>query len=301
MTTYADLVTRVRQQIMGYAKDQVAVSELAQPMTAADTSFTVGTSTIGSVSQGLVEIEDELVLVKSYDPSSGTVQVMGGANGRGAEGTVAADHDALALVTSDPRFPRQRIKEEINNTILGVYPSLVTFGYTNISNISVVYEYEMPADALDVWAVSDQLVGPSQVWMQGSNFRFNPSADPTSFPTGKSIQLFDPVTPGRAMRVKYVKTPQPLTAASDDFEAVSGLPDRCADLIVWGACSRLLPAYESARLQQQAIEATERAPLVPVRSAAQIAAYYYQMYQQRLDDERSRMFLEHPQPTYYAS
>lgn len=301
MTTFADLVTRVRQQIMGYAKDQAALSELAQPMTAADTSFTVATSTIGNVSQGLVEIGDELILVKSYDPTSGTVQVMGGANGRGAEGTVAADHAELSLVTSDPRFPRARIKEEVNNAILGTYPSLVGFGYTTISNVSVVFEYPMPAEATDVWAVADQTVGPSQVWMQGLNARFNPTADPTAFPTGKSIQLWDPVTPGRSMRVKYTKAPGALSADGDDFEAVSGLPDRCADLIVWGACSRLLPAYEGARLQQQAIEATERAPLVPPKSAVQVAAYYYQMYQQRLEEERQRMFHDHPQTTFYVS
>lgn len=301
MTTFADLVNRVRQQILGYAKDQLAVTELAQDMTPTDTSFTVDTATIDNLSRGLVEIEDELVLVKSYDASSGVVQIMGSLNGRGAEGTQAAAHGVTTLVTSDPRFPRARVKEAINDAILGVYPDLVVFGYTNISNLAVVYEYGMPADALDVWAVSDQLVGPTQVWMQGTRFRFNPSADPTSFPTGKSIQLFDPVTPGRAMRVKYTKTPVALSADADDFEAVSGLPNRCADLIVWSACARLLPAYESARLQQQAIEATERAPLVPPRSAAQTAAYYYQLYQQRLQEERNRMFLEHPQPTYYVS
>jgi len=301
VTTFADLVNRVRQQILGYAKDQLAVTELAQDMAPTDTSFTVDTATIDNLSRGLVEIGDELVLVKDYDVSSGIVRTMGGLNGRGAEGTQAVAHSATTLVTSDPRFPRARIKEAVNDAILGVYPDLVCFGYANISNISVVYEYGMPADALDVWAVMDQTVGPTQVWMQGTRMRFNPSADPTSFPTGKSIQLFDPVTPGRAMRVKYVKTPVALSIDSDDFEAVSGLPNRCADLIVWSACARLLPAYESARLQQQAIEATERAPLVPPRSAAQTAAYYYQLYQQRLQEERNRMFLEHPQPTYYVS
>jgi hypothetical protein len=300
MTTYADLITRVRQQILGYAKDQLAIAELAQDMSATDTAFTVLASTVGNLSRGLAEIEDELVLVRDYDPASGVVTLFGGLNGRGAEGTVAAAHAAQSLVTSDPRFPRQRVKEAVNDTILGVYPDLVAFGYTEISNISVVYEYGMPADAMDVWSVDDQTVGPSQVWTQGTRWRFNPSASPGSFPTGKSIQLFDAVTPGRAMRVKYVKTPTALQAPTDELEA-SGLPDRCADLIVWGACARLLPAYDAARLQQQAIEATERAPLVPVRAAVQTAAYYQQMYAQRLMEERNRMFLEHPQPTYYAS
>lgn len=301
MTTFADLINQVRQQILGYAKDQLAVTELAADMAATDTSFTVDTDTIENLSRGLVEIEDELVLVKSYDSASGTVQVMGGLNGRGAEGTAAATHAVSSLVTSDPRFPRQRVKEAINQAITGVYPDLVTFGYTEITNISVVYEYEMPADALDVWAVADQTIGPTQVWNQGTRWRFNPSASPTKFPSGKSVQLFDAVTPGMKMRIKYVKAPAQLVASGDDFEAVSGLPDRCADLIVWSACARLLPAYESARLQQQAIEATERAPLVPPKSAAQTAAYYYQLYQQRLQEERNRLFIEHPQPTYYAS
>jgi hypothetical protein len=261
----------------------------------------VDTSTVSNIEQGLVEIGDELVLVKSYDASSGTVKVMGGANGRGAEGTTAAAHDELSLITCSPTFPRARIKEQINNTILGTYPSLVSFGYTSITNTSVVFEYEMPAEATDVWAVADQTVGPSQVWMQGANLRFNPTADPTAFPSGKSIQLWDPVTPGRAMRVKYTKAPSALSADSDDFEAVTGLPDRCADLVVWGACARLLPAYEAARLQQRAIEATERAPLVPPKSAVQTAAYYYQMYQQRLEEERTRLFFDHPQTTFYVS
>jgi hypothetical protein len=301
MTTFDDLVTRVRQQILGYAKDQLAVSELSAPMDADDTTFTVDTGTVGNLSTGLVEIDDELVLVRSYDPGSGVVQVMGGPNGRGAEGSTPAAHGVNALVNSDPRFPRVRMKEAVNDAIRGVYPSLVTFGYAEIYNLSVVFEYGMPAEALDVWDVMDQTVGPTQVWMQGTKYRFNPSASPGSFPTGKSIQLFDGITPGRTMRIKYTKQPSPLVNGSDDFSAVSGLPDRVNDIIVWGACSRLLPAYESARLQQQAIEATERAPLVPPKSAVSVAAYYMQMYQQRLDQERALLFLEHPQPTYYGS
>lgn len=299
--TFAALVTRVRQQILGYAKDQPALAELAQDMAADDTTFTVDKDTVGNLSQGLAEIEDELVLIKTFDSASGLVTVLGGANGRGAEGTTAAAHAAQALITSAPRFPRQRIKEAINDTILGVYPDLVVFDTVDIVNTSVVYEYAMPADAMDVWSVADATIGPSQVWTQGTRWRFNPDASTDSFSTGKSVQLFDAVTPGRTMRVTYTKTPAALTADSDGLQAVSGLPDRCADLVTYGACARLLPAYEAARLQQQTIEATERAPLVPPKSAVQAASYYQQMYMQRLLEERTRMFADHPQPTYYAS
>jgi hypothetical protein len=301
VTTFDGLLARIRQQAMGYAKDQSAVAELAVAMAPGDTTFTADSSTVSNISRGLAEIDEELILVKSYDRASGVVQVMGATNGRGAEGTVAASHAQHALITADPRFPRVRMREAVNDVLQALYPQLVVFSTTTISNISVVYEYGMPADALDVWAVADQTIGPSQVWMQAMNYRFNPTANPTAFPTGRSIQLFDPVTPGRAMFVKYTKAPTPLVNGSDDFAATTGLPERCVDLVVWGACARLLPAYEAARLQQTSVESTERAPLVPPSSATKTAQYYLAMYQQRLDEERNRMFQEHPQTTSYGA
>lgn len=301
MTTFDGLLARIRQQVSGYTKDQAAYAELAADMGPGDVTFTVTSDTEQSISRGLVEIDDELLLVKRYDASSGVVSVLAGLNGRGAEGTIPAAHAANSLITTSPKYPRARMREAVNDVLSSLYPQLVVFDTTVISNISVVLEYGMPADALDVWAVSDSLVGPTKVWMQGLNYRFNPTADTSAFPTGKSIQLFDPVTPGQPMLIKYTKAPQALVNGSDDFAAVTGLPERCVDLVVWGAAARLLPAYDAARLQQSSIESTERAPLVPPSSATKTAQYYMAMYQQRLEEERMRMFEENPQTTSYGS
>lgn len=301
MTTFDGLLARIRQQVSGYTKDQAAYAELAADMADDDVTFTVASDTEQSISRGLLEIDDELVLVKKYDSGSRVVSVMAGLNGRGAEGTVPAAHTSGSLITTSPKYPRARMREAVNDVLSSLYPKLVVFDTTVISNVSVVYEYGMPADALDVWAVGDSLIGPTKVWMQGLNFRFNPTADTTAFPTGKSIQLFDPVTPGQPMLIKYTKAPQALVSGSDDFAATTGLPERCVDLVVWGAAARLLPAYEAARLQQSSVEATERAPLVPPSSATKTAQYFMAMYQQRLEEERMRMFEENPQTTSYGS
>lgn len=300
MTTFDGLIARIRQQVSGYAKDQAAYAELAADMGPSDDTFRVSSDTEQAVSRGLVEIDEELILVKRFDAASGVVAVMAGTAGRGREATLPAAHAAGSLITMDPKFPRQRIKEAVNDVLQGLYPQLMVFATTEITNVSVVYEYGMPADALDVWAVSNQTIGPTQVWTQGTHFDFNPTADTTAFPTGKSIQLFDSVTPGRTMLIKYVKAPSPLVNASDDFTA-SGLPERCVDMVMWGACARLLPAYEAARLQQSSVEATERAPLVPVSSATKTAQYFMAMYQQRLEEERERMFADNPVATSYRS
>lgn len=297
MATYDDLVSRVKQQLLGYTRDQSSISYLTAPMGAGDTTFTCDTDTVMNISRGLVEIDQELVLVKSRDKTTGTVTVMAGTNGRGAESTTAASHSTNAIVTSDPRYPKVRIMEAINDTINGVYPSLWVFGETEFPWRAARYEYPLPVEAEGVYKVTTNTIGPSAVWFPNSSWRFNSQASttpgqvkPTPTPTGKSLQVMrDFVVPGRNVRVIYIKKPTLLTNLSDNF-SITGFPDRYIDMITYGACWRLIPAYEAARLQQTAIEATERAELVPTGSASKASQYYYNLYQTRLQEERDRLF-----------
>lgn len=295
--TFAQIVSRVKQQLLGYTRDQASISYLTAGMTATDTQFTVDPETVTNISRGLIEIDSELILVKKYDRATGTVTVLGGTNGRGVEGTTAASHSINAIVTDDPMYPTSRVKEAINDTINGTFPDLWVFGDYEFPKIAARYEYPLPTDVEDVYKVTVNTIGPSAVWFPLSSWRFNPSASttagqvkPTPTPTGKSLQIMrDFIVPGRNIRVEYIKKPNTLTSDSDDFTATTGYPDRYIDLITYGACWRLLPAYESARLQQQAIEATERAPLVPTGAGSNASKYYMALYQQRLAEERTRL------------
>ncbi len=296
MTTFADLVSQVKQQLIGYTKDQSTITYLTQPMGAADITFTVDPETVTQVSNGLVEIDDELILVKKFDRASGVVTVMAGTNGRGREGTLATTHDVNDIVTADPRFPVARIKEAINQCILGTYPDLFIFSSFEFPKNAAVYEYPVPEDVDEIYRVTAEVVGPSRVWFPVQYSRFNNSTSTNPIdgsPTGKTIMVMDAVTPGRMIRVVYTKGPTALTLPSDDFTA-TGYPERYTDMIVWGACARLLPAYESARLQQTAVEAAERAPLVPTSAANQSAQYYLTRYNQRLTEERERLYVLNP-------
>ena len=293
--TFNDVVNRVKQQLLGYTKDQASVSELTAPMTPTDTTFSIDPSTATNISRGLVEIGDEMILVKKYDRGTGTVTVMGGLNGRGVESTVASSHSTTDLVTDDPRFPKQRIKEAINDTILGTYPDLWVFGEYEFPKFAARYEYPIPDAVEDVYKVVANTIGPSAVWFPCSSWRFNPIASttagqvkPTPTPTGKTIQVYDFIVPGRNIRVSYTMSPTILTNPTDLFTS-TGYPERYIDMIVYGACYRLLPAYEAGRLQQQNIEATERAPLVPTGSASDTVKFFYSVYQNRLTEERTRL------------
>lgn len=295
--TFAQIVSRVKQQLLGYTRDQASISYLTSPMTATDTTFLIDPETVTNISRGLIEIGDELILVKKYDRATGTVTVMGGLSGRGVEGTTAASHPTNTIVTDDPMYPTSRVKEAINDTINGTYPDLWVFGEYEFPKIAARYEYPVPAECEDVYKVTVNTIGPSAVWFPLSSWRFDPIASttagqvkPTPTPTGKTIQIMrDFIVPGRNIRVSYIKKPNTMSADSDDFTTTTGYPDRYIDLITYGACWRLLPAYESARLQQQAIEATERAPLVPTGAGSNASKYYMALYQQRLAEERTRL------------
>jgi hypothetical protein len=296
--TFNDIVQRVKQQLLGYTRDQASITYLAQPMTATDTTFSVDVETVTALSRGLAEINDEMLLIKKYDRTSGVVTIFGGAaTGRGVEATTAASHAMGDIVTADPRYPRTRIKEAINDTIRGMYPDVWVFGETEFPWQAARYEYPLPAEVEQVYKVTSNTIGPSGVWFPNSSWRFNPQASitpgqvkPTPAPTGKSIQIMrDFIVPGRNVRVIYQKAPTTFTADTDLLTG-TGFPERYVDILVYGACWRLLPAYDAARLQQQSIEANERAPLVPPGSAANISREYQRLYQTRLIEERDRLF-----------
>jgi hypothetical protein len=298
MAATFDLITqRVKQQLLGYTRVQESISYLSQDMTATDVIFQCDPETSTNMSRGIVEIDDEMLLVKKVDRSTGLVSVLANLNGRGAEGTDPAPHLTDAITIADPRYPRVRIKEAINDTIRAIYPDIWIFGEFEFPYVAARYEYPIPVDVEDVYKVTWNTIGPSAIWRPARTYRFNPQAStgsqvkPTPPPTGKTIQILDGgIVPGRDIRVTYTKKPNVLVNGDDDFELTTGLPDRMIDMITYGACWRLLPGWEAGRLQQQSIESTERAPLVPTGAASDASKYFLGLYQRRLDEERDRLF-----------
>ncbi len=298
MTTLEDLRQRVLSNLLGFTRDQQQMSELSSPMGASDTTFVLDQNSSQAVSRGLVEIDDELIQVRSLDFSTNTATVLGGVNGRGRMGSTAASHSTAALVTMSPAVPRIRMTEAINQTVLAMYPTIPVFAVTEIAKLAPVFEYQMPADTDDIWYVVADTVGPTQVHYPAPRWRYNPKAPTDDFPNGKSIQLLDYVTPGRLMRVVYLRQPTTMTNPTDTL-ASTGFEDRMAEAVVWGACARLIPTYESGRLQQLAVEGTERANLVPATAAVKTASYYEQLFQQAVLRERDRILEEVPNYAFW--
>lgn len=291
MTTLGDMKSRVKQLLQGYTRNQEQISWLSQATLATDTTFFVNPGTATAINRGLVEIDNELILIDQYNSLVGTMTTAAGINGRGAENTTPAFHDMNSIITVDPDFPRQRITEAINDTIRATYPDLYVMASYDFPYKAARFEYDFPAEAEKVYKVTVSTIGPSFVWKGGVRWRFNPQASTQSngSATGKSIQIMDPVVPGRLIHCMYVKPPGILVNDSDVYETVVGYPDRTIDMITYGAAARLLSALEPARLAQKAVEATERAPLVPAGSATNASQYFWNLYRTRFNEEVDRL------------
>jgi hypothetical protein len=302
--TYNQLVDRVKQTLMGYTKNQDQITWLTAPIASTDTAITVDLATTNALSRGLAEIDDELMLISNYNINSGIANIAAGTTGRGVFGTVAASHAANALVVADPDFPRSRIKEEINNTINAMYPSLVVYDAYEFNKVAARYEYPIPAEIEQVWRVTVDTIGPSRVWFPSQTWRYNPQASTIAVDgsaTGKSLQIMDFIVPGRTIHVVYTKAPNILVNGTDDYATTTGFLDRTIDCVIYGTTARILAAYEPARLQQKAVESTERSPLVPAGAATNAANYFWNLYYRRINEEQDYLRDLYPEYQVFSS
>lgn len=299
MALFSDLVTRVRRELSGYSQNQQQWTYLTASIGTTDTTLTVGDAT--QVSRGLIEVDGaELMLVKTVQAQANQVTLDPFA--RGWDGSVATSHSINARIENNPQWPAIRVQEAINDAIRSVYPDLWAVGTTSFPKISVVYEYPLPADAEEILNVQNQLIGPSHVWPFARSWRFVGQANTSTGElgsTGKALYISDDIVPGRQIFVTYRKEPSELINLSDDFAAVTGLPETAQDVIVYAACMKLAPTLEGPRLTMAAVEASERAQYVQPGSASRVSQWFQSLYQQRLEQEARKLRDRFPVPTHY--
>lgn len=297
MPTLQQMVFRARHYLQGFSQEQQQYTYLTAPIGTGDLSLSVADAT--QISRGEVEINGlELVYLNTVDQSTNTAAVL--PSGRGWMGSVASSALANASVEDNPVFPYVRVVEAINDTIDGVYPDLFAIGTQTITKLSVVFGYELPL-AEEVISARYNIIGPSHTTPWVRRYRFDNAADTSVFPSGKSIWLGEDVTPGQRITVLFMKQPAELVNPTDDFVSVTGLPASTVELIVYGACERLSPTLEGPRLLVQSAEVAERGQMVPPGSASKISQYFHQLYENRLNEERRKLYDRYERPPHFTS
>lgn len=283
MTTFGQLTDEVLIALSGYTQRQDQATSLASGISATALTLTVAAGSV--VSRGMIEIDEELIWVDSYNSATGVVTIA--PYGRGYRGTTAAEHSAGTRVTIAPTFPRYNIKQYINQAIGGVYPDLFAVKNTQFNFVAVRTTYQMPSDMIDAQQVTWQTIGPSKEWLPVRHYRMDNMAAQSAWPTGKTISVYDAIVPGRPINVTYTAKPSTLQYDSDDF-CETGLPDSAREVIIFGAAWRAVSFLDLGRIPAASAEADAIQSNDPVGSGQNASRLLFQMYQQRLQIEQRK-------------
>ena len=284
--TLGGMVEEVLDQLQGFTASPDQMTSLKASIT--DTDLTLVVDDSSQISRGFIEIDDELAWVKSVDRSTDTLLL----TWRGRRGTTAASHAAGAVVTFSPTWTRSAIKREINNQLLGVYPSLYgVMAAPLITSDATTYQFDLPATAeriVDVRWKQTALEG----WQRARAWEAEHSA-PSEFAGGRYVSIYDPIPPGSTVQVLYACRPATLSADSDLF-ITTGLDEGARDVITLGVMSRLARMLDVARLSDQTVQADALDQPRAMGSAANVANDLYRQYLTRLQSEQQALSARYP-------
>ena len=297
-TTYTNMVDEALLSLSGYTMRQDRSTHLTQDITSS--GLVLNLADVSNIGKGVVEIDDELLWIDSYDRVSNTATVA--PYGRGYNGTTAAAHTTNSRVVVAPTFPKAVVKKAINDTIDAVFPQLFAVGVHIFNFNSAKTTYSLPAEAETVLYVSWQPTGSTEEWMPLRRWRQDSLANSTSFATGNSISVYDDVQPGRKVQVYYTKKPTTLSASAGSavFETVTGLPSSCKDVILYGASYRLASFIDPGRLNYSSAEADNADTKIQYGSGASTARFMLGLYQQRLNEEAGKLRDVYPTRIHYT-
>ena len=303
-TTLTDLINEVQINLAGYTYQQDRATHLTSAVTTLTSSSTSPTVlSLGStenLGKGIVEIDEELLWVDSFDRVANTATVS--PYGRGYLGTTAATHTADTKVTISPTFPRYVIKKAINDTINAAGSSIFAAKVTTFTFNAAQTTYDFDGlNIQNILTIMWQSVGPSQEWIPVRRWSWDSKADATAFgATAQTVTIGDYITPGRTVKVVYATDPEPFTTNAQDFSTQTGLPNSCKDVIVLGASYRLLTYLDPARAAQVSPQADETDSKRPYGASQTATKQLYALYTQRLNEETQRQQTLYPIRVHYS-
>jgi len=309
MTTFADMTNEVLINLAGYTFQQDRATYLTSAVTTttstASSPLILSLGSTDSVGKGILEIDEELMWVDSFDRVANTATVS--PYGRGYLGTTAATHAAETKVSISPTFPKYVVKKAINDTIRAIGASIYAVENYNFTFNAAVSTYALAnKDIKNILNISWQSIGPSKEWVPIRRYDFDASAYPEAFgyttgtDTVQTITLGEAPIAGRTVKVMYATKPHALSSNSDVYTTTTGLPESTKDVIILGAAYRLLAYLDPARAAQVSPQADETDSKRPYGASQSATKQLYALYTQRLKEEIDAQQNNFPPRVHYS-
>jgi hypothetical protein len=258
-----------------------------------------------SVGKGIIEIDEELLWIDSYDRVANTATVS--PYGRGYLGSTAATHTADSKVTIAPTFPRYSVKRAINDTIRALGANIFSVKSTTFTFNAAVSTYAFAnLNIKNILTVSWQTIGPTKEWQPIRRWDFDASANPEAFgyTSGtdqvQTITLGEAPISGRTVKIIYATDPVAFTTNAQDYATQTGLPESTRDVVVLGTAYRLLSFLDPARAAMVSPQADETDSKRPYGASQSATKQLYALYTQRLNEETKAQQQNYPPRVHFS-
>ncbi len=282
--TVASIIERMYQSYLTPPDDQGAQVALGADIT--DT--TVSTITLGGFTipedeallrQGsIVEVEQELLRVVSYDDIAGTIDVT-----RGEYGTVKSTHATPLLMSLNPPYTRASVFEAVADNIITLYPSLFTTSQEYISTVSAgVFPMgdDLAVEVLSAWG--DGWTGSTDIHAEIVDFH--------QLTGGRSV-ITNQATAG-SLWFRYRRRMAKATSESETL-AELGLDERWVNIVMAGAAGDLLVGRDVPAVHTEWVKNVLEAENIRVGTRMSIAGGLRQYRNMLLNDAMKEMKAEY--------
>ena len=297
MPTLNEMVDEVRSSLAGYTLRQDRITYLTSAINTTATAISIGSS--ANLAKGIIEIDDELIWIDNFSQTSSTLNAAPGF-GRGYQGTAPAPHSQYAQITLTPTFPRVMIKKAINDVINSLFPKLWAVNSTTFTFNASQTTYALPDDLESILYMSWQTTGSSLEWLPINRWRADPMANLAAFNTQNTVNIYENIQPGRTVQVYYTTTPNTLDNNSDDYADVTGLPASSVEVVILGACYKLLSYVDAGRINLSSAEADLNDTKIPSTAGVASSRYIYALYKARLEEEALKLQDKYPIRIHYT-
>ena len=303
--TLSQMMDEVLINLSGYTFQQDRATHLKSAVTTTTSSsaapLILSLGSTDSVGKGVVEIDEELMWIDSYDRVGNTATVS--PYGRGYLGTTAATHVLDSKVTISPTFPRSAIKRSINDTVRSLGASIFAVKSTTFTFNAAQNTYAFNnLNIKNILTLSWSDVGPSKEWVPIRRWDFDSIANSTAFGSGAQTVTLgsDSPMPGRTVKVVYATDPEVFTDNSQDYVTQTGLPESTRDVVILGAAYRLLSFLDPARASQVSPQADETDSKRPYGASQTATKQLYALFTQRLNEETKAQQQNYPPRVHFS-
>ena len=289
MSTAGALINRVSRQLLSGTIEER--NKLAGNITSTDTSIALLYDLVSLRAGNVFEIDSELFYIWEANAGTKTLTVE-----RGYLGTTAAAHTIGALVSMNPRFPKQQLLDALNQDIDDLSSPLnglfrvvsTTLDYNGSDRQVNLTGATSVIDLIDV-----RLRYLSSDYPVMRRVRLSRGLPTSDFASGYAI-TFDEFSMAGTLTVRYKAPFARATSVTSDIQSVCLIPETMEDILEYGVMSRMLATREVKRNFIESQGDTRRSEEVPSGAMSGSVANILRIRRDRIISEAAKLSRQYP-------